>query len=132
MVNLENIDWFLFGKIIKNKRLNLGLSVEEAAKYMGISRSRLYDIENGMVKFFIRRSNLQKIIKFCGIVGENIPLIQNEGNPTSYDLDDITKKILQILFDMTDEEKRKFLQDLEDCQLLKEIKKKKIFHPPQR
>jgi transcriptional regulator with XRE-family HTH domain len=132
MVNVKNIDWFQFSKRIKNKRLTLGLSVEEAAKHMGISRSRLYDIENGTVKFFIRHSNIEKIIKFCGMHIENIPIIQNEGNPASHDLDDVTKKILQILSEMTDEEKQKFLQDLEDCQLLKEIKKKKIFHPPQR
>lgn len=132
MVSLENIDWYQFGKIIKTKRLNLGISVGEAAKHMGISRSRLYDIENGMVKFFIRPSNVEKIIKFCGIHGENIPIIQKEGNPTSDDLDDITKKILQILSEMTDEEKQKFLQDLEDCQLLKEIKLKKRLHSLKR
>ncbi len=131
MVKLESIDWLQFGKIIKNKRSNLGLSVEEASNHMGISRSRLYDIENGMVKFFIRHSNLKKIIEFCGITDENIPIIQNEGNRTSHNLDDITKKILQILSQMTDGEKRKFLQDLEDRQLLKEIKKTKKYRSRQ-
>lgn len=132
MVKPESIDWFQFGKIIKNKRLNLGLSVEKASDHMGISRSRLYDIENGMVKFFIRHSNLEKIIEFCEINDENIPIIKNEGNQDSHDLDDITKKILQILSEMTDGEKREFLQDLEDRQLLREIKKKKKFQSIQR
>lgn len=124
---MTDIDWKLFGALIKKKRQERGLSLDDAADMMRIGRTRLYDIENGHVKYFVRENNLNSIISFYDLSDDEIPYKDpgkvNDRHVT-YGLDDITLKVMQLMKDMPDEKRQEILRYTEKEKLIEDLLKK--------
>jgi transcriptional regulator with XRE-family HTH domain len=122
----------MIGTRIREYRKKKGLKLIELAKIIGISHGSLSDIETEKtdpstetVLKFVRNTDINLAWLFTGdgpMVMVDYPNVVAE--PAAYyipELDEISAKILILLKEISEEERREFLRNLEDKKQLREM-----------
>lgn len=111
------------GERIKGLRQELGMSQAELGEKIGVKTPAIYKYENGLV-VNLKRSTIEKLATalnvspsyLMGFDGEERPTPVSESGPS----DPVTVQIMEIICQMSPEEKRLYLENLRTLRLLQE------------
>lgn len=98
------------GNKIKTARIAKGMTQEELGKHLGVQKSAIAKYENGRV-VNIKRSTLKKISDILEIRASEL-IFDEQKQSTEGELSPLTIEIMQKVEEMTEDQKKKFLQVL--------------------
>ena len=98
------------GNKIKAARIAKGMTQEELGKQLGVQKSAIAKYENGRV-VNIKRSTLKKISDILDIRASEL-IFDEQKQFTEGELSPLTIEIMQKVEEMTEDQKKKFLQIL--------------------
>ena len=119
------------GVRLRELRDSMGLTIQELAEIIGVSTGTISQLENDLTepKFetiagYVKNTRINPYV-FFSEPNEEVSLTRS----TTGEFDEITKRILQLLDNLDEDNKRNFLKHLEEKELLKllmtKFKKKK-------
>lgn len=103
--------------LLKKRRKELNLTLEEAAKFLGVSKTTYRDYENGVL--LASNMKMEKVIPLCAFLGmhpNELFLIKNalNQNINKYQFKEIARNTLNLTVkDLTDEERIFLLKSLD-------------------
>lgn len=133
----QNYDKYSFGEYVKKRRIELGISLRELAKNIGISAPSLLEIEKGLkhapTKIIDGRNRMQDLIRYLKIEEDEIYDFYEMADTTRTNYPDIdlylsqnklAKTAIRLAkdIDLSDDEWQAFISHLHDIKSNKQIK----------
>lgn len=104
------MDFYNLGKRIKNERLKLGLTQEELAEKVDISKNFMSLIENG------KNMSVETLLKISDVFGVSVDYLLSEIVRTPHD--NITAQIIHNLSSLNDNERLFFLNMIKQYKMI--------------